>query len=71
MTEPFEFWMPFVMSADKAAGKIVNALRRRRKVYSFPLPVVLLMKLTQWLPDWIMARGMAHYTNSPPAGSAM
>ena len=71
MTEPFEFYMPCVMSADKAARKMVSALRRKKKVYRFPLPVVMLMKLTQWLPDWILARSMAHFTNEPPAASAM
>jgi short-subunit dehydrogenase len=71
MTEPFEFKMPFVMDADVAARRIVRALARRRKVYSFPLPTAILMKLTQWLPDWILARGMKSYSEEPPRGSAM
>jgi len=71
MTEPFDFKMPFVMDADVAARRIVRALRRRRKVYNFPFPTTLLMKMTQWLPDWIMARGMKSYSEDPPPGSAM
>jgi short-subunit dehydrogenase len=71
MTEPFEFTMPFVMDADAAARRIVKALCRRRKVFSFPLPTVLLMKLTQWLPDWVLARGMKSYSEDPPRGSSM
>ena len=71
MTEPFEFKMPFVMDADKAARRIVRALRHRRKVYSFPLPILLLMKLTQCLPDWIVARTMKSYSEDPPRGSSM
>jgi short-subunit dehydrogenase len=71
MTEPFEFKMPFVMEADAAARRMVRALRRRRKVYNFPWPTAVLMKLTRWLPDWVMARGMAGYTEDPPRGSSM
>ena len=55
MTEPFDFHMPFVMEADKAARKMVKALARRRKVYNFPWQTALLMKLTRWLPDWTLA----------------
>jgi short-subunit dehydrogenase len=71
MTDPFDFKMPFVMEADKAARKMARALRRRRKVYSFPWQTTLLMKLTRWLPDWIMARGMKQYSEDPPRGSSM
>jgi short-subunit dehydrogenase len=71
MTDPFEFKMPFVMDADKAARKMVRALASRRKVYCFPWPTLLLMKLTQWLPDWIMAKGMKAYSDDPPRGSSM
>ena len=71
MTDPFEFKMPFVMEAEAAARRIVKALRRRRKYCNFPLPIVLLMKLTQWLPDWVMARGMHTYSDDPPRGSSM
>jgi short-subunit dehydrogenase len=71
MTEPFEFTMPFLMEADAAARRIVKALSRRRKVYSFPLPAALLMKMTQWLPDWVLARGMKSYSEDPPRGSSM
>ena len=71
MTEPFEFRMPFVMDADRAARKIVKALRRRRKVYNFPWPMTFLMKLTRWVPDWIMAHASKGYTDDPPRGSSM
>jgi short-subunit dehydrogenase len=71
MTEPFEFKMPFVMEADVAARRIVAALRRRRKVYNFPLLTSWMIKLTNWVPDWIMARGMKSYSEDPPRGSSM
>jgi short-subunit dehydrogenase len=71
MTDPFEFKMPFIMDADRAAARIVKALARRRKVYNFPWPTTLLMKATRWLPDWIVARSMKSYTEDPPRGSSM
>jgi short-subunit dehydrogenase len=71
MTEPFEFKMPFAMDASCAARRIVRALQRRRKVYDFPLPTALVMKMTQWLPDWVLARGMKSYNENPPKASAM
>jgi short-subunit dehydrogenase len=66
MTEINKFRMPFVMSADAAAGRIVRALHRRRKVYNFPWQLSLLMKVTRWLPDWVLARTMQKYNENPP-----
>jgi short-subunit dehydrogenase len=66
MTAVNEFHMPWLLGADEAARLIVRALHRRRKVYNFPWQTNLLMKLTRWLPDWIMARSMHKYNENPP-----
>jgi short-subunit dehydrogenase len=66
MTSVNEFSMPFVMGADEAARRIVRALGRRVKVFNFPWPTTRLMKLTRWLPDWVLARVMAGYNEKPP-----
>ena len=66
MTDVNDFNMPWLMEADEAARRIVRALRRRRKVYNFPWQMALLMKLTRWLPDWIVARTMKSYNENPP-----
>jgi short-subunit dehydrogenase len=66
MTAVNNFKMPWLLEADEAARRIIRALRRRRKVYNFPWQVSLLMKVTNWLPDWIMARSMAQYNEDPP-----
>jgi short-subunit dehydrogenase len=66
MTEINNFHMPFLLDADTAARRMVNALRRRRKVYNFPWQASLLVKLTRWLPDWIVARTMQSYNENPP-----
>jgi short-subunit dehydrogenase len=69
MTSVNDFAMPFVISADEAARRIVRALRRRVKVFNFPWQTTLMMKLTRWLPDWVMARAMAEYNEKPPPPS--
>jgi hypothetical protein len=58
--------MMWLLEADEAARRIVWALRRRRKVYNFPWQTSLLMRLTRWLPDWVLARGMKTYNENPP-----
>src|SRR5262249_15656211 len=68
VTDVNNFKMPWLLEADEAARRIVRALRRRRKVYNFPWQMTLLMKLTRWLPDWILARSMKRYNENPPPG---
>jgi short-subunit dehydrogenase len=53
--------MPNLMSADEAARRIVRALRRRVKVFNFPWTTTLLVKLTRWLPDWVVALSTKNY----------
>jgi short-subunit dehydrogenase len=66
MTEVNQFKMPWLLEADDAARRIVRALERKRKVFNFPWQMTLLMKLTAWLPDWIIARSMQKYNEDPP-----
>lgn len=66
MTAVNEFRMPFVMEADEAARRIVRALHRRKRVYDFPWQTAWLMKVTRWIPDWLMARVMRRYNEAPP-----
>jgi short-subunit dehydrogenase len=66
MTEVNQFSMPFLLEADDAARCIVRAIQRRRAVYHFPWQLSLLMKLTRWLPDWMVARSMQQYNEDPP-----
>src|SRR5262249_34642750 len=71
MTAINQFHMPFLVTADEAARRMVRALRRRRKVYNFPWPMTVLMKLTRWLPDWMVARTMRNYNENPPVPPQM
>jgi short-subunit dehydrogenase len=51
-------WMPWVLEVDVAARKMVRAIARRRKVYSFPRRMRGLVALTRWLPDWAVAKAV-------------
>ena len=66
MTEVNPFPMPCLMDADRAAVKMVRAINRRKKVYNFPWQTTLLVKLSRWLPDWLIARIMRGYDDKPP-----
>jgi short-subunit dehydrogenase len=48
--------MPFVIDADEAARRILRGLVRRPAVFNFPWQMGLLMKLSRWLPDGLVAR---------------
>jgi short-subunit dehydrogenase len=66
MTQVNEFPMPWLMTAEKAAHKIVRALAKRKKVFNFPWQTALLMRLTRWAPDWLLARALTGYTGDRP-----
>jgi len=66
MTDVNEFKMPYLMDADEAARRIARALERKKKVFNFPWQMSLLMKLTRWLPDWVVAWNMQEYNEKPP-----
>jgi len=66
MTAVNDFHMPWLLEADEAARRMVRALRRGRKVYRFPWPMSLLIRLAGWLPDWALARVMHDYNENPP-----
>jgi short-subunit dehydrogenase len=66
MTEVNEFKMPWLLTADQAARRIVHALKRKRKVYNFPWQMTLFMKFARWAPDWLVERMMHTYNENPP-----
>jgi short-subunit dehydrogenase len=66
MTSINNFKMPYLLEPDDAARRIVHALKERRKVFNFPWQMNVLMQLTRWLPDWVLAREMRTYNENPP-----
>jgi short-subunit dehydrogenase len=58
MVDVNKFPMPMMLEPADAARRMVRAIERRKKVYAFPWPMAMLVKLTRWLPDWVMTRSM-------------
>jgi short-subunit dehydrogenase len=56
MTAGHKFHMPFLLETDEAARRICRALERKVKVFNFPWQTTFLMKLTRWVPDWLLLR---------------
>jgi len=69
MTAHHPFAMPGVMTAEVAAGRIVWAVKRGRKVCDFPWQVSLATKLSRWVPDVLMRWVMEGYTVPPRGGT--
>ena len=51
MTDVNNFPMPFQISAESAANKIINGIEKKRDVITFPLTIYLFMKLLNCLPS--------------------
>jgi short-subunit dehydrogenase len=66
MTERNRFHMPWLMDSDRAARLIAKALLKKKKVYTFPWQMGVLMWATRWVPDWYVARAMKPYNDNPP-----
>lgn len=53
MTSGNKFKMPFLMSAEKAAGIILEGIKKEKRVIQFPWQMVLLTNLVGSLPGWL------------------
>jgi short-subunit dehydrogenase len=70
MTAANTFKMPWLMSAERAAQKMIWALERKKKTYNFPWQTTLLIKAARWLPEWMLERifaGKSGVRHSPQA----
>ncbi|GBF25173.1 putative oxidoreductase [bacterium MnTg02] len=70
MTEKNDFEMPFIISAEKAARKIISGLERDKFEIAFPVRLVRPMRMLRRLPDglffWIVRRFIAKMWEAPP-----
>ncbi|MFM2103514.1 MAG: hypothetical protein RL740_601, partial [Actinomycetota bacterium] len=53
MTDVNTFPMPFIISAEKAGEIIVKGLEKRKPEIVFPLPMAIMMKIAQVVPQRI------------------
>ena len=64
MTDKNDFFMPFLMSTEKAAKIILNGIRKEKRVIQFPLPTVLGSKIVGILPDIIFEHYAAKWSKT-------
>ncbi|ETX04308.1 SDR family NAD(P)-dependent oxidoreductase [Candidatus Entotheonella palauensis] len=57
MTAQAASHMPFLMQTDVAARKIARAIRRKRRVYTFPWQMAIIARLLPYIPGVLMRRG--------------
>ncbi len=50
LTEKNNFKMPFILSLDKGVEIIVRAIKKKKRIFAFPLRFVLIIKLLNILP---------------------
>ena len=56
MTASNKFSMPFLLPTDEAAHRIVRAIARKRRVYTFPWPMAIVARLLPFIPGAFLAR---------------
>ncbi len=56
LTRKNKFYMPWLMSAEKAAKIIADGLDRRKAEVTFPWQMYLLMSFARLVPNWIYDR---------------
>ena len=56
MTANNPFYMPFLLRTDVAAQKIARAIRKRRRVYTFPWQMAIVARLMPYIPGAFMRR---------------
>ncbi len=66
MTAINTFKMPWVMNAEKAARYVLYGIRKKKRVYNFPWQTTLLMKVTRWMPDFVVKWALKDITIDKP-----
>lgn len=56
LTEGRDARMPYLMELDDAVGKIVRAIEKRRKRYSFPWQLATIVRAGMLMPIWMYDR---------------
>ena len=57
LTDKNEFKMPMLMSAERAAQRVVKAMSSNRFRTDFPAPFSWLIRTLPFIPDWLIYRG--------------
>lgn len=69
MTASHRFRMPFLMDADAAARRIIDAIEAEKREYSFPFPMALFVRLARLLPNAVWDRASLPYARARSKGN--
>jgi short-subunit dehydrogenase len=61
--------MPFLMSADQAAGKIAALIARGREFAVIPWQMAVIARLMRLVPNWLYDRLAANRKHKPRRGA--
>ena len=64
LTQKNKFKMPFLMSSERAARLILKAIRKEKKVYTFPWQMALFARFLRWAPNWLFDYAAGRSTKS-------
>jgi short-subunit dehydrogenase len=53
LTKKNKFPMPFLLSADEAGRRIVRAIECEKRIYTFPWPMAVGVRVLRMLPGWL------------------
>ncbi len=53
MTDKNEFYMPFMMNADKAAKIILKGIKKKKRIIQFPFPIVISSRILKIIPNFV------------------
>ena len=57
LTEKNSFKMPMLMSSERAATRVINAMSSKRFRTDFPAPFSWFIKTLHFIPDFVLYRG--------------
>jgi len=63
LTDRNQYHMPFLMSLDHGVDHIYRAILDKKKVYSFPWPLAILVRIGRLFPAWLYDFFMAKRKN--------
>jgi short-subunit dehydrogenase len=65
MTENNPYPMPFLMSADAAAAKMISIIDRGRTFAVIPWPMAVVARILRLLPNWVYDRAFSNAPRKP------
>ncbi len=65
MTEKNPYPMPFIMSADTAAHKIISIIRHGKTYAVIPWQMAMIARLLRLLPNWLYDRALGQAPHKP------